>query len=288
MTNNRSAAEHHTYSKRLSELEKRSAAAAANQKRPTSRPHVGNRIRGIKLKRYVANGERVLKLVLLFSAILLLMLYIISPWSKIKTVQVSGNHDLTAKQVEQETKVYPGRFIWGVFFDRQQISWAAQKNSPQIKGVMIQVTGPQSVQLTVKENALLGTAVMNNDTYAVLADGQLKRIKNTDNGIAYKRFDGHRQALVTTAKQLGQLKAAIRNGISSVNYQPTKEFPHRIIIYMRDGNTVYANLTTVGAKLAYYPAIAASMKDKGVIDLQVGAYSYSYGSKEKWFCEKPW
>jgi hypothetical protein len=27
------------------------------------------------------------------------------------------------------------------------------------------------------------------------------------------------------------------------------------------------------------------MKEKGVIDLQVGAYSYRYGSHDKWFCE---
>ena len=50
---------------------------------------------------------------------------------------------------------------------------------------------------------------------------------------------------------------------------------------MRDGNTVYGDLNTIGDKMGYYPAIAASMKNKGIIDLQVGAYSYDYGSKDK-------
>ncbi len=122
---------------------------------------------------------------------------------------------------------------------------------------------------------------MNNDTYAVLADGQLQRTKTADNGIAYKRFDGHKKALAATAAQLGKLKPAIRNGISSVSYQPTKEYPDRVIIYMRDGNTVYGDLNTIGDKMGYYLAIAASMKNKGIIDLQVGAYSYDYGSKDK-------
>lgn len=101
---------------------------------------------------------------------------------------------------------------------------------------------------------------MNNDTYAVLADGQLQRTKTADNGIAYRRFDGHKKALATTAAQLGKLKPAIRNGISSVSYQPTKEYPDRVIIYMRDGNTVYGDLNTIGNKMEYYPAISASMK----------------------------
>ncbi|MBB1078539.1 FtsQ-type POTRA domain-containing protein [Limosilactobacillus sp. STM2_1] len=282
MTNEKYAVEHHKYSQRLTELEQRSAAARQRQKeRKSPKAHVGNKIRGIRIKRYVSNGERVLKLVILFSLILLLMLYIISPYSKIKNIQLSGNHDLTRTQVEKETTIYPGRFIWGVYLNRNKLAKQAKQNSPQIKNITIKVTGPQSIKLVVKENALLGTAVINNDTYAVLANGKLQRTKSANNGIAYKRFDGHQRALAATATQLGKLKPAIRNGISSVNYQPTKNYPNRIIIYMRDGNTVYADLNTVGDKLAYYPAIAASMKDKGIIDLQVGAYSYSYGSKDK-------
>lgn len=278
----KSAIEHHKYSKRLTELEKRSAAAQQRQqKKKPLKTHVGNKIRGIKIKRYVSNGERVLKLVILFSLILLFMIYIISPLSKINTLHVTGNHDLTKEQVEKNTNIYPERFIWGVYLTRHQLIKQAVRKNPQIKSLRIEVTGPQSLRISVKENALLGTAVMNNDTYAVLADGQLQRTKTADNGIAYKRFDGHKKALAATAAQLGKLKPAIRNGISSVSYQPTKEYPDRVIIYMRDGNTVYGDLNTIGDKMGYYPAIAASMKNKGIIDLQVGAYSYDYGSKDK-------
>lgn len=282
MLDDKSAIEHHKYSKRLTELEKRSAAAQQRQqKKKPSKTHVGNKIRGIKIKRYVSNGERVLKLVILFSLILLFMIYIISPLSKINTLHVTGNHDLTKEQVEKNTNIYPGRFIWGVYLTRHQLIKQAVRKNPQIKSLRIEVTGPQSLRISVKENALLGAAVMNNDTYAVLADGQLQRTKTADNGIAYKRFDGHKKALAATAAQLGKLKPAIRNGISSVSYQPTKEYPDRVIIYMRDGNTVYGDLNTIGDKMGYYLAIAASMKNKGIIDLQVGAYSYDYGSKDK-------
>lgn len=282
MAKGEQAPEHKKYSQRLSELEKRSAAARQRQlKKKPPKAHIGNKIRGIKAKRYLFNGERVLKLVLLFTVILLLMLYIISPWSKINSLQVSGNNDLSVRQVEKETKIYPGRFIWGVYLSRHHLVKEAKYNNPQIKDLQITVTGPQSVKIVVKENALLGTAVLNNDTYAVLANGHLQRSRVAANGTAYKRFDGHKAELEKTAAQIGKLKAAVRNGISSVNYQPTKEYPHRLIIYMRDGNTVYADLNTVGDKLAYYPGIAASMKEKGVIDLQVGAYSYSYGSHDE-------
>lgn len=283
MEDNKSAVEHRRYSKRLEELEKRSAAARQHQKmKPKlASAHVGNQLRKIKFKRYRLNTSRVFKLVFLFLLILLLMIYIISPLSKIDKLRVVGNHDLTVKQVEKTTKVYPGRFIWGVWLTQKTIEKQAIADNAQVKSLKIKVLGPQTVQLSLRENSLIGTAVLNNDTYAILADGQLKRTDQVDNGITYKRFDGHQKALEKTAVQIGKLKPAIRNGISSVNYRPTKHFPNRLIIYMRDGNTVYADLTTVGKKLAYYPGIAASMKDKGIIDLQVGAYSYSYKSDDK-------
>lgn len=112
MLDDRSAIEHHKYSQRLTELEKRSAAAQQRQQqRKPSKTHVGNKIRGIKIKRYVSNGERVLKLVVLFSVILLSMLYIISPLSKITTLHVTGNHDLTKEQVEKtQTFIQDGLF----------------------------------------------------------------------------------------------------------------------------------------------------------------------------------
>lgn len=274
--------EHLKYSQRLSELEKKSAAARRKQLRKKPRKaHIGNQIRGIKVKRYLFNGERVLKLVFLFTTILLLMIYIISPLSKINSLEIDGNHDLSKEQVQKETKIYPGRYIWGVVFDQHRLAKQAIYNNPQIKSLKVSVTGPQSLRVEVKENALLGTAVIDNDTFAVLANGHLQQTKAVTNGVAYKRFDGHKKVLEKTAKQIGKLKPAIRNGISSVNYQPTRQYPNRLIIYMRDGNTVYADYNTVGHKMAYYPGIAASMKDRGVIDLQVGAYSYSYDSHDK-------
>ena len=140
MLDDRSAIEHHKYSQRLTELEKRSAAAQQRQQqRKPSKTHVGNKIRGIKIKRYVSNGERVLKLVVLFSVILLFMLYIISPLSKITTLHVTGNHDLTKEQVEKNTNIYPGRFIWGVYLARHQLTKQAIRKNPQIKDLRIKV-----------------------------------------------------------------------------------------------------------------------------------------------------
>lgn len=281
MARDRYVSEHQQYAKRLAELEKRSAQA---RRKAAAKPahHIGYRLPHLRWHFYKTNGERVFKLVFLFGVVLLLMLYILSPLSKVKTVAVQGNDQLSQLRIEHATRVYPGRFIWGVWVHQRQICQQAQLRQPRLAHVKIRVTGPQSICLVVRENALLGTTHLGHQNYAVLANGQLQKVTNHYQvGINYRCFAGHRQALKQVARQLGKLKPAVREGISTVVYQPTKEMPDRIVLYMRDGNTVLANQHTVGKKMSFYPAIAANMKQAGVIDLQVGAYSYAYGSKDK-------
>lgn len=278
MDKDKAIPEHQRYAQRLTELEQRSAEGAKNN-RPAER--IGHKVRGIKLYRYLTNGERVLKLILLFGTVLVLMLYIISPLSKVKSIRVVGNAELSQAQVEAATQVHPGRYIWGVMATHKAISQQAHQRNPQVKSVAIKATGARSLQIQVKENPIVGTVEIGQKDYNVLANGQLQLAKDDNSKIQYQHFGKDRQKLKKTAVQIGRLKPVVRNGISAISYQPTKNAPNRLVIYMRDGNTVYANMNTVGKKMAYYPAIAATMKKAGVVDLQVGAYSYSYGSHDK-------
>lgn len=280
MTRDHYVSEHQRYAKRLAELEERSRRAHQRRQRPVKK-HIGKRLPRLRHHHYRKNGERVFKLVLLFGLFLLLMVYIISPLSKLSSVKVVGNRELTAANVEDAVKVYPGRFIWGVYLTRDKLCQQARVRQPRITSAKVKVTGLRSMTVTVRENPLLGIARLGKQEYAVLADGRLQMTTMNSTGIDYRQFDGHRADLQLIARQVGKLKPAIRTGISAIVYQPTKQMPNRIILYMRDGNTVLADKNTVGKKMAYYPGIVANMKQNGVVDLQVGAFSYDYGAKDK-------
>lgn len=280
MTRDHYVSEHQRYARRLAELEERSRQAHQKAQQPTKQ-HISKKLPRLRHHHYRKNGERVFKLVLLFGIVFILMAYIISPLSKLQTVRVVGNGELTTTSVEKAVKVYPGRFIWGVYFSRNRLCREARVVQPRIASAKVRVTGPRSMMVVVRENPLIGTARLGKQEYAVLADGHLQATSIQSTGTDYRQFNGHRADLKLVARQIGKLKPAIRTGISAVAYQPTKLMPNRIILYMRDGNTVLADKNTVGEKMAYYPGIAAGMKKNGIIDLQVGAFSYDYGSPDK-------
>lgn len=268
--------EHRRYSQRLARLEKQNNSAPKKAHQPLS-----NKVVGIKKQRRNSSKKRIRILGWFFGIILLLMIYIISPLSKITDITISGNNELSDKQIEKATTIWRGRLIWTTLLGQQYLEHQAKIRDPQIRSLKVKLQGPQSVHLAVTENHLLGEGKVGKQTYAVLTNGQLQLTTAQNTNIDFEGFENHRQQLEILGQQLGKLKPVIYHGISSVKYQPTSESPHQIILYMKDGNTVKANLTNVGDKLKYYPSILTKMSGQGVVDLRVGAYSYDYGSKGK-------
>jgi cell division protein FtsQ len=62
---------------------------------------------------------------------------------------------------------------------------------------------------------------------------------------------------------------------------PTSINPDLILIKMQDGNEVKISLENLGLHLNNYRKIASQMKEAGVIDMEVGVFSYPFSKKEE-------
>mgnify|MGYP001068670882 FL=1 len=74
--------------------------------------------------------------------------------------------------------------------------------------------------------------------------------------------------------KIQELPTELKKSVSEIHYDPSKVNPDRIKLYMNDGNEVIADLSTLTKKMKYYPQIATKMEQKGIVDLEVGAFSY--------------
>ncbi len=50
---------------------------------------------------------------------------------------------------------------------------------------------------------------------------------------------------------------------------------------MNDGNQVILNINNLANQMKYYSQVAKDMDEKGVIDMEVGIYSYPYSSTQE-------
>lgn len=274
--------EHQRYARRLAKLEAQSATAF-DRRRRYQEQGIGSRVVGIKRAQRVDNSRRVLSILVPFLIIMLLALYIVSPLSKIKDIQVTGNQDLSAAKVESAAQIKKGALIWRVLIQQKKLEQTAQKANPQVKSLKVSLTGPQSIKIKVAEYPIIGVIEHNGVNQLLIGNGRLTPVENRSisNFVRYAGFEHHEKVMQQTARQIGRLPAAIRGGISEVTFAPTTSDTKRLRIYMNDGNEILVRSDNLNQKMRYYPSIASKMKANGVVDLQYGAFSYSYGTQDE-------
>lgn len=269
------------FSRRLSELAARGVKSAEHIEQHAQQ-HISTEAAHLNSVRRVANRHRLLSILIPFSLILLFALYIVSPLSQVKTVEVVGNDELSKQAVMNATGVRPGRYMYGLIDQQKKIEQQAKTANHQVASVKIRLVGWRKLRLTVTENKILGLIIVHGQQRYLLTNGSWAPVSGrVPNDVTYENFNGHVKELQQTARQLGKLPRSIRQGISTVRYSPTKVNPQRIKLFMNDGNTVLLTKNNLAEKMNYYPSIASQMNGNGVVDLQVGAYSYNYGDKAK-------
>ncbi|MCM0582396.1 FtsQ-type POTRA domain-containing protein [Weissella diestrammenae] len=219
----------------------------------------------------------IMLLVLLVCAIVLT--WMISPLGKAKQIEVIGNSDLTRREVLNTVGINHQTAMSEIIMEKSHYLAQAKQN-PQIQQVQIKVTKMNTVQIQVKEVVKVGFIRKNNQYHYILADGkslqQPINLQQTRNLPIYNQFKSD-TTLAMVAKQIGQLSPALRNGISEVVWSPTKDNPQRIMMFMDDGNEVLVNAKKISDNMKYYPGMVVQVSQKGVVDLQVGAYFKPYG-----------
>ena len=243
--------EHQRYARRLAKLEAQSVAAF-DRRRRYQEQGIGSRVVGIKRAQRVDNSRRVLSILVPFLIIMLLALYIVSPLSKIKKIQVTGNQDLSAAKVESAAQIKKGALIWRVLFQQKKLEQTAQKANPQVKTLKVSLTGPQSIKIKVTEYPIIGVIEHNGVNQLLIGNGRLTPVKNRSisNFVRYAGFEHHEKIMQQTARQIGRLPAAIRGGISEVTFAPTTSDTKRLRIYMNDGNEILVRSDNLNQKCA--------------------------------------
>ncbi|WP_318765914.1 cell division protein FtsQ/DivIB [Lactiplantibacillus carotarum] len=242
------------------------------------RLRIGDKLPKLKTQRRRLVAKRATLLISLFLIGILIAGYFISPLSHVQRVTVSGTDKLTTQQVTSATKIYPGVSLWAVVGHDRTTSQLANRKNPQIGKVTTKLSGVNNIHIKVHEIRIAGYLVNGNHYQRVLENGLILKTSYSQPGGGspiYANFkSGHR--LERMIAQYAKLPSAVKHNISEIKFSPSKANPERVHLYMNDGNEVYATISTFASKMTYYPGIVAKMKAKGIINLEVGAYSYSF------------
>ncbi len=226
--------------------------------------------------------KRLLILVVIFLVPLLGSLYYISPLSKVSAVVVAENPLTPKEALIESSQIVKDERLWPQFFARQRIATAIEKANPRVKKATITLQQWNQLHLHVEEYSESAYLVKGNDYLPILENGtilQEPQKEVTKGRVIVENFTDE-TLILETLKQYKELPEEIQDAISQITYAPSKKNEELLTIFMNDGNQVIVGISKLADHMKYYLQVAKEMSEKGVIDMEVGIYSYSYPSNE--------
>ncbi|MDP4163936.1 MAG: cell division protein FtsQ/DivIB [Bacillota bacterium] len=247
-----------------------------------------DRIPKLKQQRRRKANRRLIALLLVFFSLIAGVIYIQSPLSHVKTINVTGNEMYSTQQVIMKTGITRKTNIWKV--TKKEVS-ARLKALPEIKEAKISIHWPNTLNIHLKEYQRIAYLSKDSAYYPVLENGKiLESRKSTEvpvnAPVLFEFKEG--KALNKMVEDLKGLPEAVINSISEIHYSPEKTDDYHISLFMNDGFEVSATLRTFVEKMSEYPSIISQLdpNKKGIIDLEVGSYFTAYPTEGDVSAEK--
>lgn len=219
-------------------------------------------------------------LLVIFATIAIVSLYFILPISRVAQVKVEHLATKDAQVVVKASKIKQRQTLLSVLLNKNKAEKTIVTNVPFVNRANVTMAGSQIV---IKVNQFRRVAFLEKDKhyYSLRQNGStnLSETTNISGNVPVVVYKANAN-LTLLAQQLNLLPNRLLGAISEIHFTPTKSDPTKLLLYMNDGNQVIANAETLAKKLAYYPSIVAKMNYQGIIDLEVGAYSYPKNSNE--------
>lgn len=226
--------------------------------------------------------KRLLILVVIFLVPLLGSLYYISPLSKVSAVIVAENPLTPKEALIESSQIVKNERLWPQFFARQRTATAIEKANPRVKKATITLQQWNQLHLHVEEYSESAYLVKGNAYLPILENGtilQEPQKEVTKGRVIVENFTDE-TLILETLKQYKELPEEIQDAISQITYAPSKNNEELLTIFMNDGNQVIVGISKLADHMKYYLQVAKEMSEKGVIDMEVGIYSYPYPSNE--------
>lgn len=256
-------------------------------KRGTAKKHPGKKRNKLTQKKvrqpsHIGKGIKI-GLLSLIGILILVTIYLCAPISRVQTIAVQGNKRVEKSDILKKVTVRKNDVIPATWFKERGDEVRLIHKLPDLKDAQISVSLLGNVKIKVRENGVMGYVVRNKYYYAVRQDGTVSKKSATQPDGDYPVFRQFKdnQVLKRFLSQYAKLPNEVQNDVAEVDYTATKKERHQLHFFMNDGNEVYAVLNTFAKKMKYYPEISASMKKRGIVDLQVGAYSYPRGQSDE-------
>ena len=213
--------------------------------------------------------------------ILLLSVYLLTPLSTIKNIDVKGNSNTQADDIKQASGIQDSDYTLALLLDKETYAERIKSNH-WIESAKIDYQFPTNFTIEVKEFDIVGYYVSGEEYYPILSSGTVESTPvnrlNLPETYLTVTFNDEQQVkeLITG---LSTISEDIKSQIQKIELAPSKATADLLKITMLDTDEVLVPLSELSKKLPYYSKIKPQLTEPSVVDMEAGAYSYTIADK---------
>ena len=213
--------------------------------------------------------------------VLLLSVYLLTPLSTIKNIEVKGNSNTQADDIKQASGIQDSDYTLALLLDKE-IYAERIKSNHWIESAKINYQFPTNFTIEVKEFDIVGYYVSGEEYYPILSSGTVEstpvdRLNLPETYLTVTFNDEQQVKKLITG--LSTISEDIKSQIQKIELAPSKATADLLKITMLDTDEVLVPLSELSKKLPYYSKIKPQLSEPSVVDMEAGVYSYTIADK---------
>ena len=213
--------------------------------------------------------------------VLLLSIYLLTPLSTIKNIEVKGNSNTQADDIKQASGIQDSDYTLALLLDKEKYAERIKSNH-WIDSAKIDYKFPTNFTIEVKEFEIVGYYVTGEDHYPILSSGTIDpspvNLLNLPETYITVTFNDEQQVKDLIAG-LSSISEDIKSQIQKIELAPSKATADLLKITMLDTDEILVPLSELSKKLPYYSKIKPQLAEPSFIDMEAGIYSTSLADK---------
>lgn len=213
--------------------------------------------------------------------ILFLSIYLLTPLSTLKHIEVTGTVQTTADQVKEASGIQDSDYTISLLLNKDKHTEMV-KSDRWIESAKIVYQFPVHFTIEVKEFEIVAYSVSGDNYYPILSSGSIESTAVNAANLPEKYISvlfNDEEQIKTLISQLNDVSPEIKQEIQKIELAPSKATSDLLKITMYDTDEILVPLSELGKKLPYYSKIKPQLTVPSGIDMEVGIYSYSLVDK---------
>ncbi|WP_423216552.1 cell division protein FtsQ/DivIB [Streptococcus equinus] len=209
--------------------------------------------------------------------VLLISIFLVTPFSKRKVVTVSGVSVASQDEVIKDSGIKASDYVFSMILHHSTYEKNIISKNKLVKSASLKYRFPNKFDIVVKEYNIVAYAQTDDGYQPILENGtRLNVVGASELPDSFLTINlSSEKDIKTLIKAFSKLDKDLVNQIQIISSADSPTTSDLLKIEMHDGNVVRVPLSEITKKLPYYLKIKGSLPENSIVDMEVGIFTTS-------------